>query len=112
MKDPFKFDSQPQFQNPSLIVGWNRDAGKVAPKVIDFLNEKIGGQQFCEIEPVKKMERVSPDQLKRASAKGYWLFFLRLMIRDLLVPNCFLFCSAYIFTALGINFDDISLFNE
>lgn len=51
MKDLFKFSWQPEFESSSLIVGWQRDAGKIAPKVIDFLNEKIGGQKFCEIKP-------------------------------------------------------------
>lgn len=50
MKKPFKYINQPSFKNPALIVGWNKDTGKVAPKVINFLNEKLGGQIFCEIE--------------------------------------------------------------
>jgi proteasome assembly chaperone (PAC2) family protein len=50
MKKPFKCIYTPSFKNPSLIVGWNKDAGKVAPTVIDFLNEKLGCRMFCEIE--------------------------------------------------------------
>lgn len=50
MKKPFKCIHTPRFKNPSLIVGWNKDAGKVAPTVIDFLNEKLGSRMFCEIE--------------------------------------------------------------
>lgn len=50
MKKPFKFTTQPTFKNTSLIVGWNKDTGNVAPTVIDFLNEKLGGQMLCEIE--------------------------------------------------------------
>jgi proteasome assembly chaperone (PAC2) family protein len=54
---PFKFTSYPEFQNASLIVGWQRvgwseDAGKLGVRVIDFLNEKLGGQSFCELKPV------------------------------------------------------------
>ena len=51
MKDLFKFSRQPKFESTSLIVGWQRDAGKIAPAVIDFLNEKMSGQKFCEIKP-------------------------------------------------------------
>lgn len=51
MKNVFKFFKQPQFENPSLIVGWNEDAGKLSPKVIEYLNRKIKGRCFCEIEP-------------------------------------------------------------
>lgn len=50
MNKSFKCIHQPSFKNQSLIVGWNKDAGKVAPAVIDFLNEKLGGRMFCEIE--------------------------------------------------------------
>jgi proteasome assembly chaperone (PAC2) family protein len=50
MKEPFKCIQQPSLKNPSLIVGWNKDAGKVSPTVIDFLNEKLGGRMFCEID--------------------------------------------------------------
>ncbi len=50
MKKPFKCIYHPRLKNPSLIVGWNKDAGKVAPKVIDFLNDTLGCRMFCEIE--------------------------------------------------------------
>ena len=52
MKDIFKFSDQPQFENPSLIVGWGQDSGKLSPKVIEYLNRKIKSKSFCEIEPV------------------------------------------------------------
>ena len=51
MKDIFKFSERPQFENPSLIVGWNEDAGRLSPKVIDYLNRQMKGESFCEIEP-------------------------------------------------------------
>ena len=51
MTDLFRFSRQPELQNPSLIVGFSEDAGKLAPKVIDYLNEKIKAESFCEIEP-------------------------------------------------------------
>ena len=52
MKNFFKFSERPEFQNPSLIVGWQEDSGKLSPKVIEYLNKKIKGRSFCEIEPV------------------------------------------------------------
>ena len=52
MKNILKFSGQPKFENPSLIVGWKDDAGKLSPKVIEYLNKKIKSKSFCEIEPV------------------------------------------------------------
>ena len=52
MKDLLKFSWQPKLQRSSLIVSWNVDAGKLGAKVADYLNRKLGGQSFCEIEPV------------------------------------------------------------
>ena len=49
--DLFRLYRQPELQNPSLIVGFSEDAGRLAPKVIDYLNEKIKGESFCEIAP-------------------------------------------------------------
>jgi len=51
MKNIFKFSERPQFENPSLIIGWQEDSGKLSPKVIEYLNKKIKGKSFCEIEP-------------------------------------------------------------
>lgn len=52
-KDPLEIYRTPQLQSPSLIVGWQtRDVGKLGSKVIDFLNEKLGGQEIAEIKPL------------------------------------------------------------
>jgi len=51
MKDIFRFSEKPKFENPSLIVGWNKDAGKLSPKVIEYLNKEMNCRSFCEIEP-------------------------------------------------------------
>ena len=51
MKDLLKFSRQPKLQRPSLVVSWSVDAGKLGTKVADYLNKKLGGQSFCEIEP-------------------------------------------------------------
>jgi len=53
MKDPLKFSWQPELQRPSLVVGWSVDASKLGAKVTDYLTRKLGGQSFCEIEPVE-----------------------------------------------------------
>lgn len=34
------------------MVAWNQDAGKVGPKVTDYLNRKLKCQEFAEIEPL------------------------------------------------------------
>ena len=52
MKSIFKFSERPKFENPSLIVGWEQDSGKLSPKVIEYLNKKIKSKSFCEIEPM------------------------------------------------------------
>ncbi|MFQ6035078.1 MAG: PAC2 family protein [Sedimentisphaerales bacterium] len=52
MKNIFKFSQQPEFENASLIVAWDKDAGQLSPRVIDYLNKKINSRSFCEIEPV------------------------------------------------------------
>lgn len=51
MKKIFEFSEQPHFENPSLVVTWNGDAGKLSPMVLEYLNKKIKGKSFCEIEP-------------------------------------------------------------
>ena len=52
MKEPLKFSWQPELKQPSLVVGWNMDASLLGAKVTDYLNQKLCGQSFCEIEPV------------------------------------------------------------
>lgn len=39
------------FQSSSLVVGWGSDAGKLGPKVTDYLNRKLDAQELAEIEP-------------------------------------------------------------
>ena len=53
MKEPVNIRSQPELEDASLIVGWQEDAGKLAPKVIDYLTKHIRGKSFYEIEPQK-----------------------------------------------------------
>ena len=50
-KHTFEIYRKPEFQSSSLVVAWSEDAGKLGPKVIDYLNKKLGGEEFGEIEP-------------------------------------------------------------
>lgn len=51
MNDIFRFSEQPKFECLSLIVGWDKDAGKLGPKVVEYLTRKMNLRSFCEIEP-------------------------------------------------------------
>ena len=50
-KRPFKIYGEPEFQSSALVVGWSEDAGKLGTKVVHYLNKKLGGREFGEIEP-------------------------------------------------------------
>ena len=51
-RDPLRFFSRPTLQSPALVVAWSEDAGRLGPRVNDYLRRKLGGHSFCEIEPV------------------------------------------------------------
>ena len=50
-KHPLRIYRIPEFQAPSLLVGWSQDTGKLGLKVVNFLNRKLGSQEFGAIEP-------------------------------------------------------------
>ena len=50
-KHPYTIFGKPGFSSSSLIVGWAQDAGKLGARVIDYLNGKLSGRAFGEIEP-------------------------------------------------------------
>lgn len=50
-KSLFRVYTKPELRNSLLVVGWSEDAGKVGTAVIDYLNKKLGCQEFAEIEP-------------------------------------------------------------
>jgi len=52
MKD-VKLFGQPELSSSALVVGWSIDASRLGAKVTDYLNIKLGGQSFAEIEPVE-----------------------------------------------------------
>jgi len=52
-KQPFKILARPKMQDSSMVVAWSEDAGKLGPKVVDYLNKKLQGQVFAEIDPAE-----------------------------------------------------------
>lgn len=52
-KNRLEIYKAPQLRSPALIVGWQtQDVGKLGSKVIDFLIEKLEGQEIAEIKPL------------------------------------------------------------
>lgn len=51
-KKKFRIFSRPEMQTGSLVVAWMPDAGKVGAGVAEYLNKKLGGFKFAEIEPL------------------------------------------------------------
>lgn len=50
MTGPLKLSWQPQLVRPTLVVGWTMDASRLGTRVADYLNHKLDGQNFGEIE--------------------------------------------------------------
>lgn len=48
---PVKIYQKPEFCQSSLVLGWNEDVGNLGRKVTDYLNRKLKGREFAEIEP-------------------------------------------------------------
>jgi proteasome assembly chaperone (PAC2) family protein len=48
---PLTFYRQPQLVHPPVVLGWNGDISKTGTKITDYLNKKLKGEVFCEIEP-------------------------------------------------------------
>ena len=46
------FSRKPELHTPAMVVSWTMDAGRLGSKVADYLVSKLGGESFCEIEPV------------------------------------------------------------
>lgn len=51
MSGPLKVLWQPELRDAPLIVGWSVDASNLGARVTDYLNRKLQGQGFCDIEP-------------------------------------------------------------
>ena len=52
MTDLLSLHWQPGLKRSSLVVGWSDDAGRLGQGVVDYLNRKLSGRMFCEIEPM------------------------------------------------------------
>lgn len=50
-KQPLEIYTRPEAYGSPLVIGWAEDAGKLGPRVIDYLNERLGGEKFDEIDP-------------------------------------------------------------
>jgi proteasome assembly chaperone (PAC2) family protein len=48
---PIKIYKEPDLRRSSLVLGWSEDMGNLGRKVTDYLNWKLKGQEFAEIEP-------------------------------------------------------------
>ena len=48
---PFKLFTKPKLESSSLLVAWNQDAGRVGPRVADYLNRKLRSREFADIAP-------------------------------------------------------------
>jgi proteasome assembly chaperone (PAC2) family protein len=48
---PIKIYKEPDLRRSSLVLGWSEDMGNLGRKATGYLNRKLGGQEFAEIEP-------------------------------------------------------------
>jgi predicted ATP-grasp superfamily ATP-dependent carboligase len=48
---PVKIHKKPKLQSSSLVLGWSEDMSNLGGKVTGYLNRKLKGQEFAEIEP-------------------------------------------------------------
>jgi proteasome assembly chaperone (PAC2) family protein len=48
---PIKIYKEPELRRSSLVLGWSEDIGNLGRKATGYLNRKLKGQEFAEIEP-------------------------------------------------------------
>ena len=48
---PITIYKEPDLSRSSLVLGWSEDMGNLGRKATDYLNRKLRGQEFAEIEP-------------------------------------------------------------
>jgi predicted ATP-grasp superfamily ATP-dependent carboligase len=48
---PIKIYKEPEVHQSFLVLGWGEDMGNLGVKVTDYLNWKLRGEEFAEIEP-------------------------------------------------------------
>ena len=75
-KQPFKLFTKPELDSSSLVVAWNQDAGKVGPKVADYLKKELVSREFAEIDPESFFSlggvSVEDDIAQFPESKFYW----------------------------------------
>ena len=50
-RQPFKLFIKPKLESSSLVIAWNQDAGRIGPKVTDYLNKELASRELAEIDP-------------------------------------------------------------
>jgi len=50
VESPVRIHKRPRLRNPSLVIGWT-DIGLVGITAVDYLADKLGAEEFGEIEP-------------------------------------------------------------
>ena len=48
---PITIHKEVELRQSSLVLGWSEDGGNLGRKATDYLNRKLKGQEFAEIEP-------------------------------------------------------------
>lgn len=48
---PIKIYKEPDLRRPSLVLGWSEDMSNLGRKTTGYLNRKLKGQKFADIEP-------------------------------------------------------------
>jgi len=48
---PIKIYKEPDLRRSSLVLGWSEEVGNLGRKATGYLNRKLKGQEFAEIEP-------------------------------------------------------------
>ncbi len=75
-RQPFKLFIKPKLESSSLVIAWNQDAGRVGPKVADYLNKELASRELAEIDPEGFFSlsgvSVEDDIAQFPESKFYW----------------------------------------
>jgi proteasome assembly chaperone (PAC2) family protein len=89
---PFKLFIKPELESSSLVVAWNQDAGRVGPKVAEYLNKELASKEFAEIDPENFFAlsgvSVEDDIAQFPESKFYWCQEKSLVIFRSDIPRC------------------------
>ena len=88
----FELFVTPELENSSLVVAWDQDAGRVGPKVADYLNEDLESEEFAEIKPESFFSlsgvSVEDDIAQFPESKFYWCRGKNLVVFKSAIPRC------------------------